>query len=187
MLRAREGLGTAAVVAGVAIKASVGVMLPFMFLAARSRIRAVAGIVASGAAMLLIGVAAFDGEALGVFRVLKQQQRLVSDDAVPNQLARAVGLPGVTSDVRLVSRLFVIGAVAWLAWLVWRRGYDWIAATGWALVAAVVGSSWLLGWYVLWPLPFAAIANDRRLRVASLALVAYFVANRWPILILGEG
>jgi alpha-1,6-mannosyltransferase len=187
MLRAREGLGTAAVVAAGAIKASVGVMLPFMFLAARSRIRAAAGIVASGAAMLLIGVAAFDGEALGVFRVLKQQQRLVSDDAVPNQLARAVGLPGVTSDVRLVSRLFVIVAVAWLLWLVWRRGYDWIAATGWALVAAVVGSSWLLGWYVLWPLPFAAIANDRRLRVASLALVAYFVANRWPILILGEG
>jgi hypothetical protein len=187
MLRAREGLGTAAVVAGVAIKASVGVMLPFMFLAARSRLRALAGIAASGAAMLAIGVAAFDGEALGVFRVLKQQQRLVSDDAVPNQLAHALGLPGVTSDVRLVSRLFVIGAVAWLLWLVWRRGYDWIAATGWALVAAVVGSSWLLGWYVLWPLPFAAIANDRRLRVASLALVAYFVANRWPILILGEG
>ncbi|MFL5782286.1 MAG: glycosyltransferase 87 family protein, partial [Thermoleophilaceae bacterium] len=82
-LRAREGLGTAAVVAGAAIKASVGVMLPFMVLAARSRVRALAGIAVSGVVMLAIGVAAFDGEALGVFRVLKQQQRLVSDDAVP--------------------------------------------------------------------------------------------------------
>jgi hypothetical protein len=70
---------------------------------------------------------------------------------------------------------------------VWRRGYDWIAATGWALIALVVGSSWLLGWYMLWPLPFAAIANDRRLRAASLFLVAYFVAMRWPILVFGEG
>jgi hypothetical protein len=40
---------------------------------------------------------------------------------------------------------------------------------------------------VLWPLPFAAISNDRRLRIASLALAAYFVAMRWPILTLGEG
>jgi hypothetical protein len=70
---------------------------------------------------------------------------------------------------------------------VWRRGYDWIAASGWALIAFVVSSSWLLGWYVLWPLPFAAISNDRRLRIASLALAAYFVAMRWPILTLGEG
>jgi glycosyl transferase family 87 len=187
MLRAREGLGTGAVVAGGAIKASIGVMLPFMLLAARDRVRAVVGIVVSGALMLAISVAAFDGQALGVFRVLKQQQRLVSGDAVPTQVATALGFDGVTSDIRLVARLFALGAIAWLLWLVWRRGYDWIAATGWALIAAVVGSSWLLGWYVLWPLPFAAIANDRRLKIASLALVVYFVANRWPILVLGQG
>jgi hypothetical protein len=187
MLRSREGLGTAAVVAGGAIKASVGILLPFMFLAARDRVRAVVGIVVSGAVMLAIAVAAFQSEALGVFRVLRQQQRLVSDDAIPNQLARGLGGPGVTSDVRLVSRLLLIAAIGWLLFLVWRRGYDWIAASGWALIASVVASSWMLGWYVLWPLPFAAIANDRRLKVASVALVAYFVAERWPILLLGQG
>jgi hypothetical protein len=85
------------------------------------------------------------------------------------------------------ARLVLGAALVWLVWQVWRRGYDWIAACGWALIAFVVASSWLLGWYVLWPLPFAAIANDRRLKVASLALVAYFVACRWPILVLGEG
>jgi glycosyl transferase family 87 len=187
MLRSREGLGTAAVVVGGAVKASIGVMLPFMLLAARDRVRSVIGIAASGAAMLAIAVAAFHSQALGVFRVLHQQQRLVSDDAIPNQLARAIGGPGVTSEVRLVSRLLLIAAIAYLLWLVWRRGYDWIAACGWALLALVVGSSWLLGWYVLWPLPFAAIANDRRLKVASVALGLYFVAMRWPILVLGQG
>jgi hypothetical protein len=186
-LRSREGLGAAAVVAGGAIKASVGVLLPFMLLASRDRRRTVAGIVGGGVAMLLIGLAAFQSQALGVFRVLRTQQQLVSDDAIPSQIARAVGLPGVTSDVRFVSRLLLIVAMAWLLWLVWRRGYDWIAASGWALIAFVVSSSWLLGWYVLWPLPFAAISNDRRLRIASMALAAYFVAMRWPILTLGEG
>ena len=186
MLRAREGLGMAAVVVGGAIKASVGVMLPFMLLAARDRVRAVVGIAAAGAAMGLVALAAFKGEALGVFRVLHQQQQLVSDDAVPSQLARAIGLPGVTSEVRLASRLLLGAGIVWLLWLVWRRGYDWIAACGWALLALVVASSWLLGWYVLWPLPFAAIAGDRRLRVAAIALAAYFVALRWPLL-LGQG
>jgi alpha-1,6-mannosyltransferase len=187
MLRAREGLATGAVMAGVAIKASVGVMLPFMFLAARDRVRAVVGIAASGAALLVLAVAAFGDQALGVFRVLREQQQLVSGDAIPTQLASALGLPGVTPDVRLASRLFLLGSLAWLAWLVWRKSYDWIAASGWALTAGVVASTWLLGWYVLWALPFAAIANDRRLRVAVLALVAYFVTMRWPILIVGEG
>jgi hypothetical protein len=93
----------------------------------------------------------------------------------------------VTSDVRLVCRLLLLATLAWLFWLVWRRAFDWIAASGWALLATVVASSWLLGWYVLWPLPFAAIANDRRLRIASLALVFYFVAERWPIFALGQG
>jgi hypothetical protein len=175
------------VVAGAAIKASVGVLLPFMLIAARDRVRALIGIVAAGAAMLAIGVAAFHGQALGVFRVLRTQQQLVSDDSIPNQLARAVGLPGVTSEVRFLSRLLLIAAIAYLLWIVWRRGYDWIAACGWALIAFTVASSWLLGWYVLWPLPFAAIANDRRLRIASLALMAYFVTMRWPVLFLGEG
>jgi hypothetical protein len=187
MLRSREGLGTAAVVAGGAIKASVAVLLPFMLIAARDRRRALAGIVAGGAAMLLIGLVAFQSQALGVFRVLRTQQQLVSDDSIPNQLARALGLPGVTSDVRFVARLALVAAMAYLLWIVWRRGYDWIAACGWALIAFVVASSWMLGWYVLWPLPFAALSNDRRLKVASLALVAYFVALRWPILVLGEG
>ena len=108
MLRQREAVGAAAVVVGGAIKASIGVMLPFMFLAARDRVRLVVGAAVSGAVMLAIAVAAFDGQALGVFRVLRQQQRLVSDDAVANQIVRAFGGPGVTKDVRLVCRLLLI-------------------------------------------------------------------------------
>jgi alpha-1,6-mannosyltransferase len=187
LLRGRDALGTASVVAGLAIKASVAVLLPFMLLASRDRRRAVLGIVASGVLMLAIAVAAFRGQALGVLRVLHQQQHLVSGDSIPATLASPLGIPGVTSDVRLISRLLLILALGSLVWLVWRRGFDWIAASGWALLATVVASSWLLGWYILWPLAFAAIANDRRLRIAVVAFTAYFVAQRWGILVLGQG
>jgi hypothetical protein len=74
-----------------------------------------------------------------------------------------------------------------LAWLVWRRRTDWITASGWLMFALVFFSTWMLGWYVLWPLPFAALSRDRRLRFAVLALGAYFVVMRWPIFVLNEG
>jgi hypothetical protein len=58
------------------------------------------------------------------------------------------------------------------------RGADWIAASGWTMFALLVTTAWLLPWYVTWLLPLAAISGDRRLRLASLALVAYVIVTR---------
>src|SRR5207244_2034913 len=104
---------------------------------------------------VIMAYAAFGSGATGQFKVLKRQQLLVSGDAIPTQLGNFLGLGGVTSDVRLVSRLVGIAALAYLLWRVWRGTMDWIVATGWAMLLTVVTSSWLLGWYFLWPLPFA--------------------------------
>lgn len=54
---------------------------------------------------------------------------------------------------------------------------DWVAACGWAFVAVLATSSWLLAWYTLWPLPLAALARGRRLLVATLALQGLFVVD----------
>jgi hypothetical protein len=62
----------------------------------------------------------------------------------------------------------------------WRGG-DSLAACGWAYLALVVSSAWLLGWYTVWPLPFAALARGRRLLVATLALQVFFVATRFRL------
>jgi hypothetical protein len=35
-------------------------------------------------------------------------------------------------------------------------------------------------WYAVWLLPLAAIARDRRLELATLAMCAYIVAVRTP-------
>jgi hypothetical protein len=187
VLREREGLGAGAVVAGAAVKSSVVVILPMLVLGVRDRVRALLGAVLSIALVGVVALVGFGTHAFGLLKVLRDQQRLVSIDAIPNQVAKLLGEPGVTSDVRLLARIGVIGSFALLAWLVWRRRTDWITASGWLMFALVFFSTWLLGWYVLWPLPFAALSRDRRLRFAVLALGAYFVAMRWPIFVLNEG
>ena len=62
-------------------------------------------------------------------------------------------------------------------WLTWR-GYDWVAASGWALLAIAVTSTWLLAWYTLWSLPLAAVTRDRRLLWTTLAVQALFIAHQ---------
>jgi hypothetical protein len=55
----------------------------------------------------------------------------------------------------------------WLVRRVWRGQLDWIDAAGWAAAALLLTASSLLPWYVVWLIPLAALASDRRLwRVA---------------------
>ena len=183
VLSRREGLAAGSIVVGAAVKAAGAVMLPFLFLRSGERRKVVIGALAAFVPLVIMAYAAFGSGATGQFKVLKRQQLLVSGDSIPAQLGNFLGLGGVTSDVRLVARLVGIAALAYLAWRVWRGTMDWIAATGWAMVVAVVTSSWLLGWYVLWPLPFAAVSKDRRLQGCTLALIAYFVVMRWTVFI----
>jgi Glycosyltransferase family 87 len=183
VLARREGLAAASIVVSVAVKASGAVMLPFLFLRSPERRRVVIGALIAFVPLVLMSYAAFGSGTTGQFKVLKRQQLLVSSDSIPAQLGNFLGLGGVTSDVRLVARLAGFAALAYLAWRVWRGTIDWIAATGWSMIVFVVTSSWLLGWYALWPLPFAALSKDRRLQAATLGLLAYFVAMRWTVFI----
>ena len=76
--------------------------------------------------------------------------------------------------------LLKAGLVVIVVYLLWRtwRGYDWIAASGWTLLAVTVTSTWLLAWYILWPLPLAVVARDRRLLVATLFVQGLFIAHQ---------
>ena len=64
-----------------------------------------------------------------------------------------------------------------LLWRTWR-GYDWVAASGWALLAISVTSTWLLAWYILWPLPLAVVTRDRRLLLATLFVQGLFIIHQ---------
>jgi hypothetical protein len=61
------------------------------------------------------------------------------------------------------------------------RGMSWIAASGWATLAMLATSAWIMPWYVLWVLPLAALSRDRRLVAWALALCAFLVVMRTPL------
>ena len=48
-------------------------------------------------------------------------------------------------------------------------------------LALLVASSWLMPWYVVWALPLAAVARDRRLSGSVLGLCAFQLVNRVPM------
>jgi hypothetical protein len=181
-LASREALGGAAVIAGAAVKATGGLVLPFLVLGARRGVRAALGALAAAAFVLGLAAVAFPGQALGVVHVLEHEQRLVSFDGIPKMAARALGLPGVTGPVRTFGHVVFLVVALGLCVAV-RRGYDWVVACGWALVAVIVTSPWFLAWYTVWPLPFAAVGRSRRLLAATFAIELYFFVNHLPALV----
>jgi hypothetical protein len=185
LLAGRPMASGVTVIVSAAIKASSIVALPFMLVRQERPWRELAGIAAGLAAMAAISLAVFGSDVFRLFHILDTQQRLVSGDSIPAQMTHLVGLAGVTPQVRNVIHVLEFIALTWILLRVWR-GADWIAGIGWAMLVLVVSSSWMLGWYTLWPLPFAAISNDKRLRFATLSLFVYFVVQRWTIL-LGQG
>jgi hypothetical protein len=54
----------------------------------------------------------------------------------------------------------------------WRR-HDWMLPCGCAMLALLLTLSWEFAWYLLWLLPFAALAAGRRIRIAAIVLGVY--------------
>jgi alpha-1,6-mannosyltransferase len=172
----RDGSAAATVVAGALVKATVAALLPFMILARRSREQIFGALAALGLGAL-IGYLAFGVDGINVVAALNRDAAFVSTDSFPTEIAHLVGKPGVfpiDHDLLKVALVLVLLHLLWRTW----RGYDWVAASGWALLAISVTSTWLLAWYILWPLPLAVIARDRRLLVATLAVQALFIAHQ---------
>lgn len=173
----RERLAGAQLALATGLKASAGLTLPFMLLGARRRGAVVIGAAVGGALVVALAVALFGHQAFGFVTQLYGQQEIVARRSVPSQISGLLGHPGLASGVRIGAIVF---AAASLIWLLWRTylGMQWIAAAGWATLAVLVSSVWLLPWYIVWALPLAAVSGDRRLRVATLALVAFVVVTR---------
>ncbi len=172
----RDAAAGAAVVVGALVKATVAVLLPFMILA-RRRSAALYGALGALALCALAGYLAFGIHGIDVVSALNRDSAFVSTDSFPNELAHLFGKPGVFPVDHDLLKAALVLIVAHLLWRTWR-GYDWVAASGWALLAISVTSTWLLAWYILWPLPLAVITRDRRLLLATLFVQALFIAHQ---------
>ena len=100
--------------------------------------------------------------------------------SIPAETARLVGLSGTPTWWRDV---FLAAFAIVFAYALWRtaRGADWRVQAGWATLALLACTAWLLPWYVIWALPLAAVSGDRRLRAATLLFCAYAIVIHLPL------
>lgn len=175
-LAERDAAAGAAVIAGAFVKATVATLLPFMLIA-RRRLSALYGALAALAACALAGYLAFGAHGVNIVAALNRDSAFVSTDSFPNEIAHLFGKPGVFPVDHDLLKAALVLIVLYLLWLTWR-GYDWVAASGWALLAISVTSTWLLAWYILWPLPLAVVTRDKRLLAATLCVQALFVIHQ---------
>jgi alpha-1,6-mannosyltransferase len=196
----REATAGASLVASAAVKSSALFVAPFALLATArdSRLmgrkvhhvwtfrpintgplgRFVLG--GLGAALVLgaAGYLGFGWEWLHAFGLAGENEGRTSHLSIPVTVARLTGLD--EGAVRVAALALFGAAVVWLLIRTWR-GADWIAAAAWAGTGLLLATSWLLPWYLLWPLPLAAVSRDRRLAALLLALTAYQLGARIPL------
>jgi hypothetical protein len=173
----------AALVAGVGVKASAGLAIPFVVLAPpQSRERGRVALAAVGAflALALLAVVGFGVHAFGFLDAVNEQQQLIATHSIPRETARwlgMAGLPGLWRDLFTAAFAAVLMLTLWRTW----KGADWRTMAGWATIALLLCTAWLLPWYAVWALPLAALGDSRRLRAATLAVCAYAVLIHLPL------
>lgn len=178
VLAARERSGGVALLAAVAIKASSVVALPFALLGTDRRRSLLGGMLIASALLAAAAYAAFDWHWLDAIGLAGENQSHTSHLSVPITLARIAGLdPDLTRLLALALFAALVGCL--LAWT--YRGGDWVRAAAWATTGLLLATSWLLPWYLLWPLPLAALSRDRALRLLLLVLTAYQLGARIPL------
>ena len=157
MLALREGAGAAASSPRPAVKVSALFAAPFALIGAAPA----AALPARGAArargpgrspaLLAFGPHAFDAIGLA-----GENQARESHRSLPHLASQLTGADGGTT--RAAALVLYALALAWLLRWCWR-GADWVRAAGWAGLGLLVASGWVLPWYVLWPLPLAALSR----------------------------
>jgi alpha-1,6-mannosyltransferase len=193
LLSSRELAGGITLVTAVATKLSAAVLAPFALVATatspatgrkgayidRNRpVRFLAGALGAAVAIGAAAYAAFGWEWLHGFGLAGENQSRTSHMSIPITIARLTSLG--PDGVRLAAALLFAALVIYL--LIWTaRGNDWIRAAAWATFALLMATAWLLPWYLLWPLPLAAISRDRTLQLLTLLLTAYQLGARIPL------
>jgi alpha-1,6-mannosyltransferase len=159
------------------LKASAGLVVPYLVVASRPRVRtALVGVAAAGIVLVALGLVGFGTGVLHSLGLLSSNQGRSSRLSLPYKVSELVGHRAV---VRAAFGVAFAGVAGWTLWRTWR-GADPIRMAGWATLAILLASAWLVPWYLLWLLPVAALAADRRLTVATVALSGWVLAIGVP-------
>jgi Glycosyltransferase family 87 len=174
----REASAGVAIVTAIGLKLSAAFVAPFALLGSLRVNRFLAGAALAVALIAAASLLAFGPHALDSAELVGENQGRVSNYSLPNLLSELLGA-GIGPLRAIAATTYAALLLALLRW-VWRGG-DWIRATGWAALGLLLATAWLLPWYVIWALPFAALSRDRWLISAVLALTALQLAARVPL------
>ncbi len=177
LLSLRETSAGLAFVAALAVKASAVIVAPFALLGSGRRPRFLLGCMIASIILATAASVAFGHHWLDAFALASENQGRTSHMSIP---IAAAGLTGLDPDLLRAAFLAIyLALIACL--LIWTyRGADWLRATAWATTGLLLATAWLLPWYLLWPLPAAALSRDRALQLLLLALTAYQLGARIP-------
>jgi len=194
ILGAREATGGAALVAAAATKASALFLTPFALVASaksqptglkrpymeenRPVGRLLAGALLAAAVICGAAYLGFGWDWLHALGLAGKNQSRTSHLSIPTTLSRLIGL--APTPIRFAALTLYAVLVIYLLHKTWR-GTDWLRTSAWAAFALLLATSWLLPWYLIWPLPLVAISRDRTLQLLTLALTAYQLGARIPL------
>jgi hypothetical protein len=171
-----ELLAATALVAAAGVKASAAVVIPIAFAVAPRRRAFAAGLVLAGLALGLVSLLAFGPHLPG----LGSQTNLVTDIGPPNVLGWIIGQGGESDTLRGILTVLAGGSVLYAALRGRRQDKDWIALAGASLFVVWITTSWFAPWYIVWMLPFAALAAGRRLLLCLTVFGVYLLITFGP-------
>jgi alpha-1,6-mannosyltransferase len=186
----RDRLGGFLATAAAGIKVSAGLVLPFMAIGARRRGELIAGAAGAAVAIAAVSFAAFGSDALDALGLIGENQERTSRWSIPQRSADGIAALTGASSQRIVdytrAAFAILFAVVVLVLVrrTWRapsESSEWLAAAGWATLALLVASAWLVPWYAIWLLPLAALSGSVRLMAGSLVLCAYMLVIAVPL------
>lgn len=183
----REPLGGFVSTLAIGIKASAAVPLVFMLAAARRKLAMFCAMAGAALLTVITAFAGFGSDALGGLNLISSNQDRSSRWSLPHKTVDGLqaifgDIPraGATDVVRLIFVLLLAALVVYLIWRSYRRPETWLANAGWATLGVLLASAWLVPWYLLWLLPFAALSKDNRLQAASVVFCAYTLVIAIP-------
>jgi alpha-1,6-mannosyltransferase len=180
MVVGREAAAGLSIAGAAAVKLSSGLVAPFFVAGARLPSRVLLGLLVGVSALAAVALAVFGSHAFSFLGAIAAEQHNGSLHSVPRTAGELLGLGSHAAAVRAVARAGFAVAMIVLLMRTYRRA-DWLTQAGWATLALLASTTWLLPWYEVWLLPLAALSNSKALRWAALALGAFVLIMRAPL------
>lgn len=184
---ARAATGGFVATLAIGIKASAAVPLPFMLVAAKEKTRMFLAMAGAFVLTLLTALVCFGSDAVGAINLISSNQDRSSRYSIPHKIVDGLGelfasldRAAATDVVRGILMLLLVALVIWLLWRSFKQPETWIANAGWATLGVLLATAWLVPWYLLWLLPFAALSRDAKLIAASVVFAGYTMAIAIP-------